>query len=54
MEHIGGADHIKKHLENIERNIELNTKDPVLRGGFTQVPLGHRWRQDERWVRGTT
>lgn len=37
MEYSGG-DHIKKHLDAIERNIELNTKDPVLRGGFTQVP----------------
>lgn len=33
-----GGEHIKKHLEQIERNIELNTNDPVLRGGFTQVP----------------
>lgn len=35
---MGGGDHIRKHLEVIERNIELNTNDPVLRGGFTQVP----------------
>ena len=29
---------IGDHLQRIEKNIELNTKDPVLRGGFTQVP----------------
>lgn len=33
-----GGDHIKKHLEAIEKNIELNTKDPVLQRGFTQQP----------------
>jgi biotin operon repressor len=38
MMNVGGGDHIKKHLEEIERNIELNTKDPILRFGFTQVP----------------
>ena len=27
-----------RHLKTIERNIELATKDPILRGGFTQVP----------------
>ena len=31
MNNIGG------HLQAIERNIELNTKDPILREGFTQV-----------------
>lgn len=30
--------HISEHLERIRQNIELNTKDPVVRGGFTQVP----------------
>ena len=30
--------HISEHLERIRQNIELNTKDPVARGGFTQVP----------------
>ena len=30
--------HIAKHLEAFESNIELETKDPVTRGGFTQVP----------------
>ena len=30
--------HISKHTREIERNIELATKDPVLLGGFTQVP----------------
>ena len=29
---------IGEQLAARERNIELNTKDPVLRGGFTQVP----------------
>ncbi len=33
-----GGDHIGKNLEYIRRNIELNTKDPVAQGGFTQVP----------------
>ena len=32
------VNNIGEHLRRIERNIELNTKDPVLRGGFTQVP----------------
>ena len=32
MEHIG------PHLEKIEQNIKLNTADPVVRDGFTQVP----------------
>ncbi len=30
--------HISEHLERMRQNIELNTKDPVARGGFTQVP----------------
>ncbi len=30
--------HISEHLEKARQNIELNTKDPVARGGFTQVP----------------
>ena len=30
--------HISKHTREIERNIELATSDPVLLGGFTQVP----------------
>ena len=29
---------IGEQLADSERNIELNTKDPVARGGFTQVP----------------
>ena len=37
MQNMGG-DHIKKYLNNIEKNIELVTKDPTLRGGFTQIP----------------
>ncbi len=32
------GEHISKQLKHIEQNIELNTKDPVARGGFTQVP----------------
>jgi hypothetical protein len=32
MEHISGQ------LKNIEANIELMTQDPVVRGGFTQIP----------------
>jgi len=32
MEHIGKA------LAEKEKNIELDTKDPVVQGGFTQVP----------------
>ena len=38
MESMGDGDRIKRHLDAIKRNIELNTKDPILRGGFTQVP----------------
>ncbi len=30
--------HIGAHLQAFERNIEIATKDPVTRGGFTQVP----------------
>jgi hypothetical protein len=32
MDHIGGQ------LQNIERNIKLNSSDPVAQHGFTQVP----------------
>ena len=37
---MGGEDfnNIKNHLENVERNIILNSDDPVLQKGFTQVP----------------
>lgn len=31
-------EHIAKALEQAEKNISLATSDPVLRGGFTQVP----------------
>ena len=34
----GQLNSITDHLNRIEKNIELNTKDPILRGGFTQVP----------------
>ena len=30
--------HISEHLQRMRQNIELNTKDPVAQGGFTQVP----------------
>ena len=30
--------HISEHLEKARQNIELNTRDPVAQGGFTQVP----------------
>lgn len=33
-----GANHIGAHLTRIEKNIELNTKNPILKLGFTQVP----------------
>ena len=29
---------IEKYIKEAERNIELATKDPVVQGGFTQVP----------------
>ena len=35
---VGQFNNLGDHLNRIEKNIELNTKDPVLRGGFTQVP----------------
>jgi len=31
-------DHIGTHLKEIERNIKLNSADPVALHGFTQVP----------------
>ena len=34
MEHIG------KRLAEIERNIKLNSSDPIALHGFTQVPTG--------------
>ena len=34
----GQLNSIADHLNRIEKNIELNTKNPILRGGFTQVP----------------
>jgi len=32
------GEHIGEYLAKIEKNIELNTSDPILREGFTQVP----------------
>lgn len=32
------GEHISRYLEQARQNIELNTKDPVAQGGFTQVP----------------
>ena len=32
------GEHIGKRLKEIEQNIELSTKDPIAREGFTQVP----------------
>ncbi len=34
----GQLNSIADHLNRIEKNIELNTKDRILRDGFTQVP----------------
>jgi biotin operon repressor len=31
-------EHISNALDEKEKNIELDTKDPVVQGGFTQVP----------------
>ena len=33
-----GGDHVSKYLWEAKKNIEVNTKDPVTRGGFTQFP----------------
>ena len=32
------GEHISRYLDQAKKNIELNTKDPVAQGGFTQVP----------------
>ena len=32
------GEHIGKYLNQAQQNIELNTRDPVAQGGFTQVP----------------
>jgi hypothetical protein len=32
------GEHISKALKHIEKNIQLNSKDPVVQGGFTQIP----------------
>jgi hypothetical protein len=32
------VEHIGRQLEHIERNMKLNTADPVARDGFTQIP----------------
>ena len=37
MTHSEG-EHIKKFLEAREKNIEIDSRNPVVQGGFTQVP----------------
>jgi len=31
-------EHIAKHLEQLERNMKINSADPIARHGFTQLP----------------
>ena len=38
METYSHSQHISKQLTHIKKNIELITEDPVIRGGFTQIP----------------